>query len=75
MWVTHDVVEALQFATQVIALPYGSRATQLIDLASIPRFEDGANLPPEALAMRDRLLDTIVGRHAPTERLSEEVMG
>jgi ABC-type nitrate/sulfonate/bicarbonate transport system ATPase subunit len=75
MWVTHDVVEALQFATHVVPLPHGSRATQLIDLRSIPRFEDGANLPPEALAMRDRLLDTIVGRHVPTEHLSEEVMG
>jgi ABC-type nitrate/sulfonate/bicarbonate transport system ATPase subunit len=75
MWVTHDVVEALQFATHIIALPHGSRPTQLIDLGNLPRIEDGANLPPEALAMRDRLLETIVGQHSPTERLSAEVLG
>ena len=76
MWVTHDVVEALQFATHVIALPHGSQqSTELIDLGSLPRIEDGANLPPEALMMRDRLLDTIVGRHSPTGRLSVEVPG
>lgn len=75
LWVTHDVVEAIQFATHVIAVSHGGHRAQVFDLSDIPRFEDGANLPPKALAMRDRLLETIVGRHAPTERLSEEVLG
>jgi ABC-type nitrate/sulfonate/bicarbonate transport system ATPase subunit len=75
LWVTHDVVEALQFATHVIALPHGPRETQLIDLGSLSAIEDGANLPPDALAMRDRLLETIVGQPASKIHLSAEVLG
>jgi ABC-type nitrate/sulfonate/bicarbonate transport system ATPase subunit len=60
IWVTHDVVEALQFGTHVIALPlWSSQPAQLIDLQSLPAIEDGASLPPQALAMRARLLETI----------------
>lgn len=74
LWVTHDVVEALQFATHVIALPHGMHRTELIDLRSLPPIADGANLPSEALAMRDRLLETI-GQASVAERLSVEVGG
>jgi NitT/TauT family transport system ATP-binding protein len=75
LWVTHDVVEALQFATHVIALPHRPELAQVIDLASLPVIEDGASLPAEALAMRDRLLETIVGQPLNAARLSEEVLG
>jgi len=75
LWVTHDVVEALQFATHVIALPHGLQTTELLDLGSLPPIEDAANLPAEALAMRDRLLETIVGQSSFSERLSAEVLG
>lgn len=75
IWVTHDVVEALQFATHVIALPHGSQTTELTDLGCLPGIEDGANLSAEALAMRDRLLETIVGRPSATGCLSAEVLG
>jgi ABC-type nitrate/sulfonate/bicarbonate transport system ATPase subunit len=74
LWVTHDVVEALQFATHVIALPYGEQTTEVIDLHALPPITDGANLPSAALAMRDRLLETIVGRELGTERVSTEVL-
>ena len=74
MWVTHDVVEALQFGTHVIALPlWRSQTVQLIDLESLPAIEDGANLPPEALAMRARLLETIVGEMP--EGVSADMLG
>jgi len=75
VWVTHDVVEALQFATHVIAISHGSHSTQLIDLGGLPPIEDAASLPREALAMRDRLLELIVGQPAATVHLSEEVLG
>ncbi|MBN9659216.1 MAG: ABC transporter ATP-binding protein [Acidobacteria bacterium] len=75
LWVTHDVVEALQFATHVIALPHGAHATEMIDLRSLPPIPDGANLPSEALAMRDRLLEMIVGHGPVTEEMSAEVLG
>jgi len=75
MWVTHDVVEALQFATHVIALPHDhAHSTELIDLSGLPRIEDGASLPAEALAMRDRLLETIVGRPTAASGVWEEVI-
>lgn len=75
MWVTHDVVEALQFATHVIALPHGnSKPVELLDLGTLPAIADGASLPAEALAMRDRLLETIVG-DTPVEDVSAEVVG
>ena len=75
MWVTHDVVEALQFATHVIALPHGPQAAEVVDLRSLPEISDGANLPPEALAMRDQLLNTIVGQEPVADEASVEVLG
>ncbi len=75
LWVTHDVVEALQFATHVIALPHDLQITEVIDLRSLPPIADGANLPLEALAMRDRLLETIVGQFSMAELVSSEVAG
>lgn len=74
LWVTHDVIEALQFATHVIALPHDTQATEMIDLRSLPPIADGANLPSESLAMRDRLLETIVGQGPVTEEVSAGVL-
>src|SRR4051812_40077787 len=52
LWVTHDIVEAIQFATHVVAVSHGGHRAQFFDLAAIPGFDDAANLPQEALAMR-----------------------
>lgn len=60
LWATHDVVEALQFATQIIAIappPVGT-ATNL-DLSGMPPIEDNASLPAEALRLRNRILEII----------------
>jgi NitT/TauT family transport system ATP-binding protein len=72
LWVTHDVVEALQFATHVLAIPHKPQAPQLIDLGSLPQIVDDANLPVEALALRDQLLETIVGQSLSPEDLPLE---
>jgi hypothetical protein len=46
-----------------------------VDLRSLPEISDGANLPPEALAMRDQLLNTIVGQEPVADEASVEVLG
>lgn len=62
LWVTHDVVEALQFATRIIAVaPPPSGTAAVIDLAGMPPIRDNASLPPEALSLRDRILAVIKG--------------
>lgn len=67
MWVTHHVVEALQFATHAIAIaPPPDGTATMIDLTGIPLIEDSASLPKEALLTRDRILDIIKG-----ERVSD----
>jgi ABC-type nitrate/sulfonate/bicarbonate transport system ATPase subunit len=62
LWVTHDIVEALQFATRIIAVaPPPVSTTTIIDLEGIPPILDNANLPAEALRLRDRILEVIKG--------------
>lgn len=62
LWVTHDVVEALQFATSIIAVaPPPAGTVEIIDLAGMPSILDNANLPAEALSVRDRILGVIKG--------------
>jgi NitT/TauT family transport system ATP-binding protein len=62
LWVTHDVVEALQFATQIIALappPVGTAT--VLNLSGMPPIMDNASLPAEALLIRDQVLGIIKG--------------
>jgi NitT/TauT family transport system ATP-binding protein len=66
VWVTHDVVEALQFATHILALtpPPGSTA-EMIDIQGLAQIEDSAALPPDALAMRNSILQLITRSASP----------
>lgn len=68
LWATHDVVEALQFATQIIALappPVGT--VTVLDLSGMPPIQDNASLPGEALLVRDRILGIIKGESVLNE--------
>jgi ABC-type nitrate/sulfonate/bicarbonate transport system ATPase subunit len=62
LWATHDVVEALQFATQIIAIaPSPAGTATILNLRGMPPIEDNASLPAEALQLRDRVLGIIRG--------------
>ena len=62
LWVTHDVIEALQFATMVIALsPDPAGSATVLDLKVLRPIDDPASLPPETLALRNQILDIIMG--------------
>ena len=62
LWATHDVVEALQFATQIISIappPVGTAT--ILDLSGMPPIEDNASLPTESLLLRNHILGIIKG--------------
>lgn len=62
IWVTHDVVEALQFATRIIAIaPPPDGTATVIDLVNMPPIHDNASLSFEALSLRDKILAVIKG--------------
>jgi NitT/TauT family transport system ATP-binding protein len=70
VWVTHDVVEALQFATTVVAVsPDPARNITTLDVQGLPEITDPASLSPEALAIRDQILEIVV---APQSKGEEE---
>lgn len=70
LWATHDIVEALQFATHVIAMapPPGGKAS-VLDLTGMPPIADNASLPAKALRLRDELLSII--ENGSTDRVTE----
>src|SRR5262245_31534305 len=60
VWITHDVVEALEFGTHVACLAGNANGgLVLVDVTSLPPIHDRGRLPTEVLVMRDRLLSTI----------------
>lgn len=60
IWVTHDIVESLQFASRVIALNSAKNGNyQIFDLEGLPRIEDNARLPYEVLDIRDQIISFI----------------
>jgi ABC-type nitrate/sulfonate/bicarbonate transport system ATPase subunit len=62
LWATHDVVEALQFATQIIAIaPPPAGTATILDLSGMPQIKDNASLPVEALGVRNHILGIIKG--------------
>lgn len=61
IWVTHDVVEAMQFANQIIVLGHRpARIARVIDMSQFPTIDDDAKLPSECLQLRDELLTFLV---------------
>lgn len=61
IWVTHDVIEALQFATHIVAIAPPNGITNSLDLSCIPPIEDSARLSVEALSLRNHILEVIKG--------------
>ncbi|MDL2355537.1 MAG: ATP-binding cassette domain-containing protein [Pseudomonadota bacterium] len=53
--VTHDVVEALQYADLVIVLA-PSHSVDVFDTRALPTIDDAGNLPAPVRALRDRIL-------------------
>lgn len=70
-WVTHDVVEALQFGTHILALtPPPASTAEMIDIQGLSTIEDAASLPQDALAMRNSILRLITRPSASETELA-----
>ena len=62
IWVTHEVTEALQFASQIVAFPQPPQeGVAVFDLQGMPPIADPGRLPDAAIRLRDRILQTIQG--------------
>ncbi len=75
LWASHDVVEALQFATNIIAIappPIGTAT--ILDLHEMPLIKDNASLSNEALVARDRILRIITGQVASEKEYDLETV-
>jgi NitT/TauT family transport system ATP-binding protein len=59
VWVTHDVVEALQFATHILAIKSESEY-KTFETADVPKIFDTACLPPEGIVLRNQILRFIM---------------
>lgn len=55
VWVTHDVVEALMFADQIVAIVSPSHVASF-STSDLPAIDDAGQLPASALALRDQVI-------------------
>lgn len=63
VWTTHDVVEALQFATHVLCVSPAD-GVSMIEVAELPEIDDRGRLSDQALQSRDIILSRITSKLA-----------